>query len=208
MNYTTYLFDFDYTLANSEKGILICFRHVLEEGAIEGISDMQIKRTIGMTLADAFRSFTGSRDEDYIERLRRSYVRYADVHMTKNTFFYDWTLPKLEQIKRSGGKTGIISTKYRYRIEELFNLYGSLQLVDIIIGMEDVKAAKPDPEGILLAVERLVTAKAETLYVGDNIIDAQAAQNANVDFAAVLTGTNTAEDFERYPCTGLFDTSV
>lgn len=30
MKYTTYLFDFDYTLADSSRGIVICFRNVLE----------------------------------------------------------------------------------------------------------------------------------------------------------------------------------
>ena len=29
MNYTTYLFDFDYTLADSSRGIVTCFRNVL-----------------------------------------------------------------------------------------------------------------------------------------------------------------------------------
>ena len=30
MPYTAYLFDFDYTLADSSRGITLCFRHVLE----------------------------------------------------------------------------------------------------------------------------------------------------------------------------------
>ena len=29
MNYKTYLFDFDYTLADSSRGIVTCFRNVL-----------------------------------------------------------------------------------------------------------------------------------------------------------------------------------
>lgn len=34
MNYTTYLFDFDYTLADSSRGIVTCFRNVLNRHAI------------------------------------------------------------------------------------------------------------------------------------------------------------------------------
>lgn len=30
MNYKTYLFDFDYTLADSSRGIVTCFRNVLK----------------------------------------------------------------------------------------------------------------------------------------------------------------------------------
>lgn len=34
MNYTTYLFDFDYTLADSSRGIVTCFRNVLTPSRI------------------------------------------------------------------------------------------------------------------------------------------------------------------------------
>lgn len=43
MKYTTYLFDFDYTLADSSRGIVICFRNVLERHGHTGISDEAIK---------------------------------------------------------------------------------------------------------------------------------------------------------------------
>ena len=42
MKYTTYLFDFDYTLADSSRGIVICFRNVLERHGHTGISDEAI----------------------------------------------------------------------------------------------------------------------------------------------------------------------
>lgn len=57
MKYTTYLFDFDYTLADSSRGIVICFRNVLERHGHTGISDEAIKRTIGKTLEDSFSIF-------------------------------------------------------------------------------------------------------------------------------------------------------
>lgn len=49
MKYTTYLFDFDYTLADSSRGIVICFRNVLERHGHTGISDEAIKRTMENT---------------------------------------------------------------------------------------------------------------------------------------------------------------
>lgn len=52
--YTTYLFDFDYTLADSSKGIVLCFRHVLNLHGYTGITDEEIKRTIGKTLEESF----------------------------------------------------------------------------------------------------------------------------------------------------------
>lgn len=47
--YKAYLFDFDYTLADSSRGIVMCFRNVLAMHGHDGISDEAIKRTIGKT---------------------------------------------------------------------------------------------------------------------------------------------------------------
>ena len=41
--------------------------------------------------------------------------------------------------------------------------------------------------------------KKDVIYIGDNIVDAQAAQNAQVDFAGVLTGNNIKADFAKFP---------
>ena len=54
MNYTTYLFDFDYTLADSSRGIVTCFRNVLNRHGYTRPTDNDIKRTIGKTLEESF----------------------------------------------------------------------------------------------------------------------------------------------------------
>ena len=50
MNYSAYLFDFDYTLADSSKGIVKCYHIVLERHGFNNNTDEEIKRTIGKTL--------------------------------------------------------------------------------------------------------------------------------------------------------------
>lgn len=48
--YKAYVFDFDYTLANSEKGIVMCFQLLFEAEGYDGIPEEAIRRTIGMTM--------------------------------------------------------------------------------------------------------------------------------------------------------------
>ncbi|MFR2408354.1 MAG: HAD family hydrolase [[Clostridium] symbiosum] len=36
------------------------------------------------------------------------------------------------------------------------------------------------------------------LYVGDSTVDAKTAENAKIDFAAVLTGATTAAELEQF----------
>mgnify|MGYP005906903037 CR=1 FL=1 len=42
MEYKTYLFDFDYTLADSSRGIVICFRNVLTRHGHTDITDESV----------------------------------------------------------------------------------------------------------------------------------------------------------------------
>ena len=60
MNYKTYLFDFDYTLADSSRGIVTCFRNVLNRHQYTNVTDEAIKRTIGKTLEESFSILTES----------------------------------------------------------------------------------------------------------------------------------------------------
>lgn len=199
MGYTTYLFDFDYTLADSSRGIVTCFRNVLTRHEYMDVTDEEIKRTIGKTLQESFSILTGVTNAEELEGFRKEYSKEADEHMTINTVLFLETKPVLIALKDAGARIGIISTKYRYRIKEFLDRHFPPNFMDIIIGGEDVKIAKPSPEGVLLAIKQLHTTKPETLYIGDSTIDAETAQAAGVTFAGITHGVTTAQELAKYP---------
>lgn len=199
MKYKLVLFDFDYTLADSSAGIVLCFQHVLKRNGYPDISDEAIKRTIGKTLEESFSILTGVTDSEELSRWKSEYVKAAHTYMTVNTFIYDHTLPVLKSLKSQGVKVGIISTKFRYRIAEFFENYLPSDWFDVIIGGEDVTRHKPDPQGIHIALEKLDISLEEVLYVGDSTVDAQAAVSAGVDFVGVTTGMTTEEELAAFP---------
>ena len=199
MSYTTYLFDFDYTLADSSRGIVTCFRNVLTRHGYTDFTDDDIKRTIGKTLEESFSILTGVTDPTQLATFKAEYGKEADTHMTVNTVLFLETKSVLTALKDCGAQLGIISTKYRFRIKDLLDKHFPEGFIDIIVGGEDVKKAKPSPEGLLFAIKQLRATKAETLYVGDSTIDAQAAHAAKIDFAGVTHGTTTAEELSKYP---------
>ena len=202
-NYSVYLFDFDYTLADSSRGIVICYRNVMERHGFMGVSDEAIKRTIGKTLVDSFSIMTGVTEPDRLEQFRREYVREADTHMTACTVLFPETADVLRELKRRGRRVGIISTKYRYRIMELLDNLFEPGFMDIIVGGEDVTEAKPSPQGIDIAVTRLGCSKGDVLYVGDSEVDAATAQAGAVDFLGVLHGVTTREELESWDNVGV-----
>lgn len=199
MNYKAYFFDFDYTLADSSKGIVKCFRKVLERHQHTNISDEEIKRTIGKTLEESFSILTNITSAEILASYRQEYSKESSIYMNANTFLYPDTIKVLKQLKKEGAYIGIISTKYRYRITDYLKEHFSEDFFDIIIGGEDVVKHKPSPEGILTALDRLGIAKEALVYIGDSVVDAQAAQAANIDFIGVLSGATTSGELEIYP---------
>lgn len=205
-NYKAYLFDFDYTLADSSRGIVMCFRNVLAMHGHDGISDESIKRTIGKTLEESFTILTGIDNKETLAAYRKEYVAQADRLMTANTLLFPETLDVLSRLKEKGAKIGIISTKYRYRIMELLGKKLPEGFLDIIVGGEDVKTPKPSPEGLTFAISHLGLEAADVLYCGDSTVDAETARNAGVDFAGVLHGMTTRKELEEYPNVEITDT--
>ena len=196
-SYNAFIFDFDLTLANSTKGIFICYKKCLEHFGYRIPNNDEIFKTIGHTIRDSIGLLIGKKP-DNVDEMHKYYVSLADEYMVKNTEFYPNVIAVLQVLKQAGKKVGIVSTKFRYRIMQSFEKEGSFP-VDEIVGGEDVRSHKPDPEGLLLMIDRLGVSKNETLYIGDSYIDAETAQNAGVDFAGVLTGSTTENVFSKYP---------
>ena len=192
MPYTTYLFDFDYTLADSSRGITLCFRHVLERNGYAGVTDEAIRRTIGKTLEESFSILTGVTDPDRLAAFKAEYRREADVYMTPNTRLFPETLRVLRTLKERGAKIGM-------------DQHLPADFLDIVVGGEDVSRAKPDPEGLLYAIRQLGVKKKRVLYIGDSTVDAETAQAAGVDFAGVTHGVTTADELAAYPHRRIMD---
>lgn len=205
MDYQLYLFDFDYTLANSEEGILNCFYGVLRPNGFHNIEEEAIKLTIGMHLKHAFAVLTGVTDEEELERFCEEFFVVANIEMTRGTTLYPEVEPLLAALKSAGKNTGIVSTKRRCRIDETIEKFRLNTLVDLVIGVEDVENFKPDPEGINKALSYFNVTKPQTLFVGDSVIDAEAAKNAGVDFVGVTTGTTPKTALNKYPNIKIID---
>lgn len=206
MAYKFYLFDFDYTLANAETGIVKCFKLLMQQEGYFISPDDEIKKTIGLPMIEAIRVLFKEDDDKLLHELKDKYTEFADIHMTPNTVLYPQTIPALRRIKESGAKTAIISSKTRRRIMQTLTRDNIADLVEFVIGSEDVKTHKPSPEGMFMVIERFGADKKDVLYIGDNVIDGEAAQNAGVDFAAVLTGNNVREDFFHLPHVKIMNT--
>jgi len=206
--FKTIIFDFDYTLADSSRGIIECINYALRCLNLPPASEEAACRTIGMALKDTFGALTSIDDPGLAAEFSRLFISKADEVMVDSTELFSYAAPTIRGLKRRDLSLGIVSTKYRHRIEAVLARDGLLDPIDVIIGGEDVSRHKPDPEGLFKALEKLQTPHSRALYVGDSIIDAIVAERAGTPFVAVLSGTTARESFESYRPLDVIDTLV
>lgn len=176
-----FIFDFDYTLGDSTNGIFASVNYALKELGYPEKNIEEVKRTIGLTLKQTYKTLTKKQDEGEAQKFADLFKKKADEVILPNTTLYPDVMDVLQKLKNQGGKIGIVTTKYHYRIDAILEKYSAGSLVDIIVGGDDVKVEKPDPEGLLLAIRRLQLEKNQVLYIGDSLVDARTATNAGVD---------------------------
>ena len=187
------IFDFDYTLVDSSEGIIECVNYALVQLVLDPIPPADIRKTIGLSLPDSCLALTGRRD--IADEFTRLFILRADEVMADMTVLIDSVPETIAILKERGYPLGIVSTKFRRRIKTILAREGLLEFFRVIVGGEDVVRYKPDPEGINLALQKLECSPAGSVYVGDSLVDLEAAQRAGIRFIALLTGPTSREEF-------------
>jgi len=203
--YQTIIFDFDYTLADSSRGIVGSINFALAELDLPTVPAEAAQRTIGLHLDKAFLQLAGDQHIARTDEFRRHFARRADEVMNDMTVLFEAVPDTVQRLKAQGKKLAIVSTKYRYRIADFLHRENLLHSFDAIIGGEDVLRHKPDPEGLHHVAGVLNSPLQESLYVGDSVVDAEAAQRAGMPFAAVLSGVTRRDKFTGYPSVAVVD---
>jgi haloacid dehalogenase superfamily, subfamily IA, variant 3 with third motif having DD or ED/haloacid dehalogenase superfamily, subfamily IA, variant 1 with third motif having Dx(3-4)D or Dx(3-4)E len=86
----------------------------------------------------------------------------------------------LARLKEGGLKLGVVTTKLRMTAMRGMKLAGIDGFMDALVSFDDVTHAKPHPEPVLKALDRLAVRPEQTLMVGDSAVDMRSAVAAGV----------------------------
>ncbi len=192
------IFDFDFTLADSSQGVVKCVNYALKELGFAKFPEKEINKTIGFSLEHTFIKLLGEQQADKIEKFKYFFIKKADEIMADFTNVFTETPNVIKRLYNNGFKLGIVSTKFRYRIEAILRRENLFYFFEVIVGGEDVSTLKPNPFGLLLVVKTLNLLTSEVIYIGDSIVDAETANRADISFIAVLSGVTPRKVFRRY----------
>ena len=198
------VFDFDYTLADSSPAVIACTAHAFERMGLAPVGEDAVRATIGLSLEETLVRLAGERQRPRAQEFRRYFRELSDRIMVERTTLLPCVRETVRALRMRGLRLGIVSTKFRCRIEDVLQRDGLAGQFDPIVGGDDVSEFKPSPEGLLAAAAGMGQRREAVLYVGDSVTDAETARRAEISFAAVLSGTTPAAAFDPYEPAAVF----
>ncbi|MBN2203143.1 MAG: HAD family hydrolase [Candidatus Aenigmarchaeota archaeon] len=132
--------------------------------------------------------------KDIIDEFRKYYKRNYNADV-KNIKPFSYARDVMVLVKRKKIKIGIVTTKRNHQSRVTLKYY-KLPF-DVLVGFDNVKKRKPDPEPIFKACKKLRVLPKDCIFVGDHPFDMQAAKAAGCFALGVTVGFGNKKTLKK-----------
>jgi phosphoglycolate phosphatase len=186
----TVLFDLDGTLLDTERDFTQILNNQLASYGRAPVSARQVRNTVssgaralvklGFAIDESHAQFSEYLDE-LLERYR---IRIPQTECV----LFPGVASLLKALDLGAAPWGIVTNKPSRFTLPLVKKFPALESSQVLICADQLSKSKPDPEGILLACEKMHCSPDSVIYVGDHPKDVQAATAAGAMSMAVRWG--------------------
>ncbi|UCD95991.1 MAG: HAD family hydrolase [Candidatus Bathyarchaeota archaeon] len=124
----------------------------------------------------------GEKEANRIKREIDNFLAGYERDSARKSELFPDSIPTLKNLRNREVKIGLVTNTSARVVENVFRRFDLARFFDVVITRERVRRMKPDPEGVLLALERLGARR--FFMVGDLMFDVIAAKSA--DGVAIL----------------------
>ena len=192
--YDLILFDLDGTLTNPERGLVEGFVYAFRKAGIDFGTRESLKRFIGPPLFEEWQKVFGFTPEESAETIR-IFREYYDVYGWWDNRPYDGIHELLSELKRSGKRLGVATSKPEDTAKRVLNLFGLTRYFDFVGGALRSTARDKKSDVISYVLDSLgVEGKENVVLIGDRKFDAEGAAEVGIDSIGVLWGHGSKEE--------------
>jgi HAD superfamily hydrolase (TIGR01509 family) len=189
---TTVLFDVDGTLVDSNFHHVVAWHHAFLDvdkevpcwrilGLIGRSGDELVSALLGDELADEHGS--------HVKKLHTKYFLDSASLIRR----LPGTRELLEAITERGWHSVLATSAGEEELAALRSALDSEDLISAVTSAADTERAKPHPDIVTTALQRVDAKPTEAIFLGDAVWDVHAARRAGVQVAAVLSGGTSRE---------------
>jgi len=183
------LFDLDGTLIDTAPDFLMSLNNVLSKYGKKNVTAKEIRNYISEGSSKLIKfCFKIDYGHKNFEQYKSDFLTEYKNNLNKKSRLFDGITNLLDYLDEHSIMYGIVTNKFFKYTEPLVNSFPELKNIKIIICPDHVKTSKPDPEGILLACNKLNIKPEETIYLGDHPNDLRAGLSAGTKIIGCLYG--------------------
>ena len=178
---------FDGTIADTAPGILYCMNTTALSMGYTPVAHNALYGVIGVSLEQGFMNLYGMK-EDEIEYAMNQYSKLYSIKGEEMILLYDGIAEALEKLKSEGFKLAIATQKNEKFINNMLAVYSFVgELFDTVCAT-NVEEEMEKADMLRKVCTDLDVEPSDALFVGDSYVDALAAEEVGMDFAAALYG--------------------
>ncbi len=195
-------FDLDGTLIDSSGDIAWAANKTLGDFGYEGQSPDSVKEKIGSGVVVLLERLMPEEKPARIAEAKEIFLTYYAGHLVVDTYLYPGVMETLAYFKEMGKTMAIITNKPRALADGILDELGLGAFFDVVVGGDTFSNRKPHPEPLERVMRSCGAAPAETVFVGDSLIDAETGRRAGVFTVGVSYGFGRgvvgAADFDEF----------
>lgn len=181
MKFKGVLFDLDGTLIDTSNLIIRSFQHTFNLHYGRPLTPEEIYAFFGKPLKAALEHYGPGK----VEELTQTYREFNLAHHDQLTTGFSGVPETIKALYDAGILMAIVTSKTKSTAIRGLKLFDMDKYFSVVIGHEECQKHKPEPEPVLLALEKLNLAPADCLMLGDSPFDLISAREAGVKTAAV-----------------------
>lgn len=189
------IFDFDGTLADTTATILLTYGMTIEEMGADSRTDSECKATIGLPLKEGFRQLYPCYSEARLDNCVNTYRRIFNRNKSKLVpELYPGVKETLDELAKLNIQMSVASSRSHESLIEFCDDNDITTYFSLILGADDVKHAKPNPEPVLITLKKLRQDPDQTIVVGDMPVDIAMGNGAGCSTVGVTYGNSSRRD--------------
>ncbi|MCW4030420.1 MAG: HAD family phosphatase [Candidatus Bathyarchaeota archaeon] len=192
------IFDWDGTLADTRRAIVVSFQKALKEIQLE-VPISYIERRIGIGAAETFREVLQAANRKVNEKVVKQLVEHKSkfqIQLADEVALFEGARELLDAL-HGKVKVGLASMNSRPVIMDLLRAKGLADCFDAVLTVEAVSHSKPDPEIFLKTAQQLKAPPERCVVLEDSLFGVKAAKAAGMSCVAVTTGVYSKIELEK-----------
>lgn len=188
------IFDLDGTVVDAYEAIIDSFNYMMNKLHLPSISPTLIRKAVGWGDRMLLKPFLGG---NLLTRALDIYREHHKISLVKKSRLIPGAINILKYLKKKRYKLAVASNRPSEFSGILIRHLKIDKFFDFVLYADQIKKGKPDPQIIKKIMRSLKVSPQQTVYVGDMVVDVQAAKAAKVTSIAVLTGSSSKKEIRN-----------